>query len=121
MLLFTLGIDDANNETNNELRANDGGALISGADDTYIIGPPDIAFACLRRHIERVAKAGLQLQMSKTKAYIHPAHRNTSYHTHRAGIEEGHAIDVTGVRSYGLKVYGIPVGLDRYIRAILAQ
>ena len=120
MALFTLGIDTANNETNNELREHDG-ALISGADDTYIIGPPEIAFTCLQRHKERVAKSGLELQLTKTKAYIHASHRNQEYHLSRAGIDEGHTIDMNGVKSYGINVYGIPVGSDKYIKAILEK
>ena len=36
MALFTLGINTANNETNNELRQV-GGVLISSADDTYVL------------------------------------------------------------------------------------
>ena len=69
MQLFTLGIDEANNETNEELKEV-GGALMSGADDTYIIGPPEVAFRCLRKHKERLKKSGLELQLSKTKCYM---------------------------------------------------
>eukprot|EP00555_Chaetoceros_dichaeta_P012496 CAMPEP_0198272444 /NCGR_PEP_ID=MMETSP1447-20131203/53230_1 /TAXON_ID=420782 /ORGANISM="Chaetoceros dichaeta, Strain CCMP1751" /LENGTH=78 /DNA_ID=CAMNT_0043965619 /DNA_START=33 /DNA_END=269 /DNA_ORIENTATION=- len=58
MPLFTLGTDTAHNLTNNELREH-GGALLAGADDTYLIGPPDIIFAYLYRHKDRVAFSGL--------------------------------------------------------------
>ena len=50
MSLFTLATDDANAETNSELREH-GGALVAGADDTYIVAPPAIAFALSLIHI----------------------------------------------------------------------
>ena len=64
MPFFTLGINTANNQTNDKLRPF-GGALVSEADDTYIIGPPHIAFTCLHRHKERVSLSGLSLQLTK--------------------------------------------------------
>lgn len=118
MHLFTLIINDANNETNRELMEH-GGALIAGADDTYIIGSPAIMFVCICIHKERVALAGLKLNVSKTKAYVHKDFRNASYHAHCTGIEEGHAANRNGVTPYRLKVYGIPVGSDRYIKQFL--
>lgn len=54
MPLFTLGIDAANNLTNNELQPF-GGALEASANDRYIIRPPHIVFACLHRHREPFA------------------------------------------------------------------
>ena len=68
-----------------------------------------------------MAKSGLELQLTKMKAYIHASHRNHEYHLIRVGIEEGHTIDMNGVKSYGINVYGIPVGSDQYIKAILTK
>ena len=68
MPIFTFGIDDANIITNEELREH-GGCLMSGADDTYIIGPSEIAFKCLKEHKKRLEEAGLELQTTKTKCY----------------------------------------------------
>ena len=65
--------------------------------------------------------SGLELQLTKTKGYIHASHRNHEYHLIRARIEEGHTIDMNGVKSYGINVYGIPVGSDQYIKAILTK
>ena len=120
MQLFTLGTDDANVETNTELREH-GGALVAGADDTYIIAPPAVEFVALRRHKDRMMLAGLKLNVAKTKAYIHRDFRNASYHEYRGDIPEGHVIGANGVKAYGIKVYGIPVGSTRYIKTILEQ
>ena len=67
MPLFTFSTDNADNTTNEELRAH-GGALVAGVDDTYLIGPPEIVFQCMRNHKERLlADAGLNLNLDKTK------------------------------------------------------
>ena len=59
MPLFTFSTDNSNNATNAELRAH-GGALVAGADDTYLIGPPEVVFQCMRNHKERLlVEAGL--------------------------------------------------------------
>ena len=71
----------------------------------HISSAHQIAFACLRRHKARVAESGLELQLAKTKAYIHASHKKVDYHTHRAGIEEGYTINTNGTKSYGIKVH----------------
>lgn len=69
MPLFALGIDTANNLTNDNIIPF-GEALVSRVDDTYIIGPPQILFAYLHRHKDQFARLGLSLQLTKTKCYI---------------------------------------------------
>ena len=104
MPLFTLSLIKPNNETNAELREH-GGDLITGADDTYLIGPPEIVFPCLRRHKERVAKVGLNLQITKTKCHINAAHRSTAYHEHRGDIAEGYITNTNGQKCMGITVW----------------
>ena len=66
MPLFTFSIDEANSITNNELREH-GGALVSGVDDTYLIGPPKVVVDCMLAHRERLSRiAGLKLNLGKT-------------------------------------------------------
>ena len=120
MPLFTLGVDDANNATYDKLRTH-GGALIAGADDTYLIGPPEIVFPCIQKHRERVAVSGLKLNVNKTKCHIHKDYRNNEYHRLRGDIEEGHVVNINGSKSYGVKVYGIPVGSNKYIEHVLGE
>ena len=62
------------------------GAILVGADDTYIIGPPEVAFECLYKHKTRLEKPGLQLNVNKTKCYIHEDYRNATYHDHRKEV-----------------------------------
>jgi len=38
---------------------------LSGADDTYILGPPEIAFPEIKRHEERFVSIGLKLNYIK--------------------------------------------------------
>lgn len=120
MPLFTLSTDDANVETNGELRKH-GGEIFAGSYDIYIIGPSAIAFECLHKHTERLALTGLKLNVAKTKAYIHRDFRNISYHGHRGDIPEGYAMDANGVKAYRLKVYEVSVGSTRYVKTIIEQ
>ena len=65
MPLFTFSIDEANSITNNELREH-GGALVSGADDTYLIGPPTVVFDRMLAHRDRLSRiAGFKLILGK--------------------------------------------------------
>ena len=53
--------------------------------------------------------------------YIHKDHRNNEYHRHRGDIEEGHVVENNGSKSYGVKVYGIPVGSNKFIKHALGE
>ena len=67
--LLTLSIDDAKHTTNEILRAF-GGALVSGEEDTRLIGTPGVLVECVKRHKERLVDSGLKLQIPRTKCYI---------------------------------------------------
>ena len=61
---FCIGINQANKSTHDSLQEK-GGVILSGADDTYILGPPQIAFPEVKLHEERLASIGLKLNYSK--------------------------------------------------------
>ena len=49
MTTFCIGINQANKSTHDSLQEKDG-IILSGADDTYILGPPEIAFPEVKLH-----------------------------------------------------------------------
>ena len=53
---------------------------MSGDDDTYILGPPEIAFPEVKLHGERLASIGLKLNYSKMKCYIKESKKSKTYH-----------------------------------------
>jgi len=52
---FCIGINQVNKSTHDSLQEK-GGIILSGADDTYILGPPEIAFSEVK-----LASIGLKL------------------------------------------------------------
>ena len=66
---FFICINQANKVTHNSLQEK-GGVILSGADDTYILGPPEIAFPEVKLHEERLTLIGLKLNYSKVKCCI---------------------------------------------------
>ena len=78
MPLFTLGIDEPNNATNGEMREVNG-ALVAGADDTYILGPTREAFQAVTRHAEKLKGSGLDLNIRNTKCYIREEYITQEY------------------------------------------
>jgi len=66
---FCIGIKQANKIAYVSLQEK-GGGVLSGADDTYILGSPEIAFLEVKLHEERLASIGLKLNYSKMKCYI---------------------------------------------------
>jgi len=78
-------------KTNDEIRLL-GAALISGADETYIIRPPHIDFACVHWHNDRVAYSGLSLHLNKTQYYIDSKHCSPEYHIICGYIAEGKVV-----------------------------
>lgn len=113
--LFALGINTASNQMDNKLRPFSGD-LVSGADNTYIIGSSHIAFFCLHRHKERVSLSGISLQLTKTQCYITAEKRPPKYHIIQEHIAEGkditHANCTNDLR--GITVYGIPIGTTAF-------
>ena len=57
---FCIGINQANKSTHDSLQEK-GSVILSGADDAYILGPPQIAFPEVKLHEERLALIGLKL------------------------------------------------------------
>lgn len=117
---FTLCMDDANNATNTELQSHRG-VLLSRADDTYIIAPPDVAFATLVRHCNRIATVGMQLNFGKTKCYIATEHHSQAFHVYRRYIVKSSLTNTTGISHHSITAYGIPIGSPGYVFAFLDQ
>jgi len=63
VLIFTFRMDDTNNLTNDNLRV-EGHALCVGSDNISLAPPPTV-FLPVQKHRERLALAGLQLNVSK--------------------------------------------------------
>jgi len=66
---FCVGINQTNKIAHASLQEKDG-AILSGADDTYIFGPPEISFPEVNLHEERLSSIGLKLNYSKIKCFI---------------------------------------------------
>ena len=117
---FCIGVHSANMVTNTELRASLG-FLIAGIDDTNLYGPPAEVFASIPRHQERLRHLGLQLNLSKSKCYIHPDHRPPDFDTLRGTIPEGCITNENGTIVHGLKFYGAPIGEPGFVSASLTK
>jgi len=90
---------------------------LSGADDTYILEPPEIAFPEIKRHEERLTSFGLKLHYSKMKCYIKESKKSEMYHELReaANIPEGFTEGEDGTTLFGLRAYGVPIGSEAYV------
>mgnify|MGYP001307855544 FL=1 len=118
---FNLAIDRPNKITQEKL--GEDGCILGVCDDTTIIGRPEVVFPLIKEHKEELAKIGLELNISKTKCYIHGEYRNEEYHRLReeAGINEGVMGDDNGNELYGLKICSIPFGEEAYKKEWLEQ
>ena len=76
---FCLGINKINKITLESLGAK-GGWLLTGADDTYLLGPPKIAFPKVKLHEERLQTIELELSYPKMKCYIAEEYCSDAYH-----------------------------------------
>lgn len=120
MLMTCLSTDASNKKVNEFLRMS-GGMLIAGADDTYLLGPLDQVLRAYDMFSELLAGIGLTLNESKTRMYADQSIRNQSYFDalRAKNILEGR-IDVGDDTSpRGLKIFGVPVGEDSFIRQVL--
>jgi len=113
---FCIGINQANKSTHDSLQEK-GGVILSGDDDTYILGPPQIAFPEVKLHEERLASIGLKLNYSKMKCYIKESKKSEMYHLLReaANIPEGFIEGEDGTRLFGLRAYGVPIGSEIFV------
>ena len=94
---------------------------MSGADDTYIVGPPAIAFQALMDHKERLTHSGLDLQLRKNKCYINRAYRNQEFLDAKGDIEEGYVRTSNERKTYGIDCYGVPIGSAEYVQTRLEE
>ncbi len=76
---FCIGINQANKSTHDSLQE-------KGGVDTYILGPPQIAFPEVKLHEERLASIGLKLNYSKMKYYIKESKNSEMYHELRKAV-----------------------------------
>ena len=118
VFLFCLALDRANLPTDLELQSK-GEFLGSGIDDTYLVGPKEVVFAALLRHKQCLKELGLELHLGKTRCYIREGYRDAEFEMYRGNIEIGYMETIEGVKEYGLKVYGVPMGSERYINISL--
>jgi len=63
---FCIGIDQVDKITYDSLQEK-GGVILNGADDTHILGSPEITFPEVKLHEERPASIGLKLNYIKMK------------------------------------------------------
>ena len=96
--------------------------MLTGADDTYLLDPPEIAFPEVKLHEARLRTIGLELSYPKMKCYIADEHHNDAYYQERtsSGIDEGTIKDENGNTLYSLN-YSVPIGSDEYISHWLEQ
>ena len=113
---FCIGINQANKSTHDSLQEK-GGIILSGAGDTYILGPTEIAFPEVKRHEERLASIGLKLNYSKMKCYIKESKKSEIYRELReaANIPEGSTEGEDGTTLFGLRAYGVPIGSKVFV------
>ena len=113
---FFTGINQTNKSTHDSLQEK-GGVLLRGADNTYILGPPQIAFPEVKLHEERLTSIGLKLNYSKMKCYTKESKKSVIYHELRkaANIPEGFIEGEDGTRLFGLRAYGVPIGSEIFV------
>jgi len=113
---FCIGTNQANKITHDS-RQEEGGAILSGADDTYILGPLEIAFSEVKLHEERLASIGLKLNYSKMNCYVKETKKSETYHELReaANIPEGFAEGEDGTRLFCRRSYGVPIGSEVFV------
>ena len=93
---FCIGINQANKSTHDSLQEK-GGVILSGADDTYILGPPQIAFPEVK--LQSVSNS----TTAKTKSEIYHELREA------ANILEGFIEGEDGTTLFGLRAYEVPI------------
>jgi len=113
---FCIGINQANKFTRDSLQEK-GGIILSGADDTYMLGPPEIAFPEVKLYEERFASICLKLNYSKMKCYVKESKKSEIYHELReaANIPEGLTECEDGTTLFSLRAYGVPIGNEVFV------
>ena len=123
--LFCIAIDAVNRETNIRLNEQDG-FLIGRMDDTYIVGPPELAFNMMLDHKRRLSEIGLELNIGKTKCYINPNFRTPRFHLLRDNVALGTMPNLAdgaeeASLTHGIVCYGVPVGDENFVESFLIK
>ncbi len=94
-----------------------GDAILSGADDRYVLEPPESAFPEVKLDEEIIASIGLGLNCSKLKRYIKESKNSETYHELReaADIPKVFTEGENGTRLFGLRAYGIHTGGEAFV------
>ncbi len=99
-----------------------------GMDDGYLIGPKEVIFGVLLEFAEGIQQDhGCTLNTRKCRMCIHT--EGVSEEARREGyipieiehIEEETYVDESGEIIRGLQIFNVPVGEERYARAILRE
>ena len=90
---------------------------MSGADDRYILEPPESAFPEVKLHEEIISSIGLGLNCSKLKWFIKESKESEIYHELReaANILKVFTEGEDGTRLFGLRAYGILTGGEAFV------
>jgi hypothetical protein len=120
MLAFALAIARRLKQLDEELRAECGGMARAGADDVSAVGTPAALFPAVRRFSDAIdLELGLLLNAHKSFCWG-PAHLALELDLHRGDIPLGSVTDAAGATHLGVKVFGVPIGSDGYVREILS-
>ncbi len=82
---FCICINQANKSTDDSLQEK-GRVILNGADDTHILGPPQIAFPEVKLYEERLTPIGLRLKYSKIKCYTKESKKSEMYRELREAV-----------------------------------
>ena len=127
---FCIGISPELKALDAELQAA-GGAARAGMDDAYAVGPPGVVFPAVQRFKTALQRElGLELREDKSAYCIDPLGQLMYHQAHpegptlaalAGGIPQGFLVDTCGAVHYGVKVYGVPIGNEKYVRAFLDE
>ena len=111
MAFFCTGFQPELVEVNTEVREEGEGLARAGADDLYVMGPPEGAYPALARFKTKIrARLSLKLHMEKTEVYCEgDLFACTPPDLPRAGVI------LEGELFPGMEVYGVAVGHQRYV------
>jgi len=121
-LLFNIGLYPHLVKLNAEVSAAGiDGIARAGADDVVVVAPPTVAFSALAR-FEADVRAGLgcRVRPEKSACYAEPGLR-AQLEACRGAVPMPSVVDSAGGVHYGLRVWGVPIGMDGFVEARLAS
>ena len=96
--------------------AQEGGLGRFGMDDGYCLAPAQILFPALARFSSAIREhCGLELEMSKCEVLCWSGELPREAGQNMARAER----ELNGIWEPGFLVYGVPVGTDKYVEAML--